>query len=143
MEASSWTQCLMLSSCARFEILRKEYLNQAFNFLPDLREKYRKMMAGQRFEETQVVVKTQTQNATTLADKVMATVLYFSQQQVYTITTRKLVDELTGSIEKFVRAELSRFEGHKTLPLVLVITLMMFVPVVAYVTLQATTSMFR
>ncbi len=100
-------------------------------------------MAGQRFEETQVVVKTQTQNATTLADKVMATVLYFSQQQVYTITTRKLVDELTGSIEKFVRAELSRFEGHKTLPLVLVITLMMFVPVVAYVTLQATTSMFR
>ena len=39
--------------------------------------------------------------------------------------------------------ELARFEGHKTIPLALIISLTAFIPVVAYITLQATTSMFR
>ncbi len=36
-----------------------------------------------------------------------------------------------------------RFDSHKTLPLALVISLAFFIPVVAYVTLQATISMFK
>lgn len=39
--------------------------------------------------------------------------------------------------------ELARFENHKTIPLALVISLTCFIPIVAYITLQATTSMFK
>ena len=53
------------------------------------------------------------------------------------------MDGLTIDIEEFVAKELERFESHKTLPLALLISLALFIPVVAYVTLQATTSMFK
>ena len=39
--------------------------------------------------------------------------------------------------------ELARFQGHKTIPMILFVSLTFFVPVVAYITLQATRSMFR
>ena len=37
----------------------------------------------------------------------------------------------------------TRFDDHKTLPLTLLISLAIFIPIVAYVTLQATISMFK
>ena len=40
-------------SFIRYEMLRKEYLNQTFNFMPDLQEMYDKRSRGQNYEEAQ------------------------------------------------------------------------------------------
>lgn len=40
-------------SFIRYEMLRKEYLNQTFNFMPDLQELYDKRSRGQNYEEAQ------------------------------------------------------------------------------------------
>jgi hypothetical protein len=61
----------------------------------------------------------------------------------YTESTRDIVEKVAQNIEAFVAAELQRFEAHRRIPLSLIIALSIFIPMVAYVTLQATTSMFR
>jgi hypothetical protein len=61
----------------------------------------------------------------------------------YTTSTKTIVDKVATDIEMFVAAKLLRFEGHRRIPLSLIIALAIFIPIVAYVTLQATTSMFR
>ena len=40
-------------SFIRYEMLRKEYLNQTFNFMPTLQELYDKRSRGQNYEEAQ------------------------------------------------------------------------------------------
>ncbi|XP_059089436.1 uncharacterized protein LOC131885421 [Tigriopus californicus] len=126
----------------RFEILRKEYLNQTFNFMPELRVEYEKAAKAQLYEFAQsLVIKLETYpNAN---DSLVASVGYFSQLLEYAASTQKILDGLTQGIEKFVAKELARFESHKTVPLALLIILALFIPIVAYVTLQATTSMFK
>lgn len=37
----------------RFEMLRKEYLNQTFNFLPEVQDKYDKLAQNDPFENAQ------------------------------------------------------------------------------------------
>ena len=61
----------------------------------------------------------------------------------YTTSTKVIVDKVASSIESFVVTELKKFEGHRQVPLALMIALVIFIPIVAYVTLQATTSMFK
>ncbi len=68
---------------------------------------------------------------------------YLTQLLEYTSSTKKIVDGLTTTIETFVADELSRLGSHATVPLIIIIILVMFVPVVAFVTLQATTSLFQ
>ena len=41
----------------RFEMLRKEYLNQTFNFMPEIRIVYDNATAGQFYETAQNIVK--------------------------------------------------------------------------------------
>ena len=50
---------------------------------------------------------------------------------------------VSTEIEGFVVIELARFDAQKTLPMALIVALVVFIPLVAYVTLQATTSMFK
>ena len=50
---------------------------------------------------------------------------------------------VSKDIEDFVELEQMRFKGMKQIPLILMIALAIFIPVVAYVTLQATSSMFK
>ena len=40
----------------RFEMLRKEYLNQTFNFMPELRVGYDKAAKNQYYESAQTLV---------------------------------------------------------------------------------------
>ena len=61
----------------------------------------------------------------------------------YTTSTRLLVSRVAGDIESFVAAELLKFEANRRVPFSLIIALTIFIPMVAYVTLQATTSMFK
>ena len=68
---------------------------------------------------------------------------YFGQMLLYTKTVKDIVSLVSRDIEKFVQMELVRFKQMRQIPLFLMISLCIFIPVVAYVTLQATTSMFK
>ena len=72
-----------------------------------------------------------------------ATVDYFSQSLEYTTTVKKIVDDMASDIEVFVQTELERFNGHRTVPLVIIIVLGLMVPIIVYVTFLSTTSMFQ
>ena len=68
---------------------------------------------------------------------------YFGQMLLYTKTVKDIVIMVSKDIEDFVELEQMRFKGMKQIPLILMITLVIFIPFVAYVTLQATSSMFQ
>ena len=74
---------------------------------------------------------------------IAAAVDYFGQMLMYTRTVKSIVNDASKDIERFVQLELERFQGHRTIPLSLMVGLSIFIPIVAYVTLQATTSMFK
>ena len=71
------------------------------------------------------------------------TIDYFGQMMLYTRTVKSIVSHVSDNIEDFVILELSRFERMKQVPLALIFGLAIFIPTVAYVTLQATSSMFK
>ena len=68
---------------------------------------------------------------------------YFGQMMLYTRTVKNIVSTVSKDIEAFVQMEIERFENMKQVPAALIIALGIFIPVVAYVTLQATSSMFK
>ena len=74
---------------------------------------------------------------------IAASVDYFGQMLLYTKTVKGIVSTVSKDIEAFVVLEQIRFQGLKQIPLILMIGLAIFIPVVAYVTLQATSSMFK
>ena len=71
------------------------------------------------------------------------TIDYFGQMLMYTKTVKNIVNVVSKDIEDFVQIELERFDQMKQVPLALIIGLAVFIPTVAYVTLQATSSMFK
>ena len=75
--------------------------------------------------------------------RVAQTVDYFSQLLRYTRAVKSISDQVAIDIEEFVADELLRYEEYRTVPLILIISLSLFVPVVAYITLEATSSMFK
>ena len=62
---------------------------------------------------------------------------------MYTRTVKAIVTVVSKDIEDFVQLELERFEKMKQIPMALMVGLAIFIPTVAYVTLQATSSMFK
>ena len=176
-------------SFVRYETLRKEYLNQTFNFMPELQTLYDENSKGQNYEEAQRQItekedysqlgnvlesimfqamlnilvlfpysfmsfylisgfdKSNTE-ATWFDDNgnllpIAAAVDYFGQMLLYTKTVKDIVVIVSKDIEDFVELEQNRFKAMKQIPMILMIALAIFIPVVAYVTLQATSSMFR
>ncbi len=91
----------------RFEMLRKEYLNQTFNFMPTMREHYDKAAKNQYYEYAQDIVKN-LEEYTRFNDSVKATVDYFAQLLEYMTSTKRITDKLTTDIEHFVDTELKR-----------------------------------
>jgi hypothetical protein len=143
----------------RFEMLRKEYLNQTFNFMPELQQAYDKHSKDQNYEESQRQITAREDYAQLGFDKsntdaswfdskgnllpIPMAVDYFGQMLMYTRTVKNIVSSVSKDIEAFVQLELERFQAMRQLPLALSIGLSIFIPIVAYVTLQATTSMFK
>jgi len=88
-------------------MLRKEYLNQTFNFLPTLRMDYDSAAKNQYYEYAQTIV-LNLETYSRFNDSLEASVDYFSQLQEYTSSTKGIVDGLTKEIEEFVAKELAR-----------------------------------
>ena len=78
-------------------MLRKEYLNQTFNFMPELRAGYDKAAKNQFYEEAQELV-THLGEYKESADTIVASVRYFSQLEEYTKSSKNIVDGLTKVI---------------------------------------------
>ena len=74
---------------------------------------------------------------------IAAAVDYFGQMLLYTKTVKGIVTMVSKDIEDFVLLEQQRFNAMKQIPMILMIGLAIFIPIVAYVTLQATSSMFK
>ena len=74
---------------------------------------------------------------------IAAAVDYFGQMLLYTKTVKAIVTKVSKDIEGFVLLEQERFNAMKQIPMILMISLAIFIPIVAYVTLQATSSMFK
>lgn len=131
----------------RFEMLRREYLNQTFNFMPLVQEEYDKVTSTMFFDKAQILITNKMDynrpglNAT--AGRVAKTIDYFSQSLEYTTTVKNIVDDMAEDIEVFVQTELERFNGHRTIPLAIIIVLGLMVPIIVYVTYLSTTSMFQ
>ena len=68
---------------------------------------------------------------------------YFSQALEYSTVVKGIVDSMASDIEVFVQRELERFNGHRSIPLGIIIILGLMVPVIIYVTYLSTTSMFK
>ena len=77
------------------------------------------------------------------SSSVATTVDYFSQGLEYTTEVKKIVDSMAEDIEVFVQDELERFNGHRTVPLSIIIVLGLMVPIIVYITYLSTTSMFQ
>ena len=75
-------------------MLRKEYLNQTFNFMPELRLGYAKAAKNQYYEQAQNLV-TYLDDYQEFNDTVLAAVRYFSQLEEYIRSSKDLVDGLT------------------------------------------------
>ncbi len=109
-------------------MLRKEYLNQTFNFMPALRVAYDKVgplkkpinvscnwpqinpnqaAKNQYYEYAQDIVKN-LEEYNRFNDSVKATVDYFAQLLEYMTSTKGITDGLTVEIEKFVESERAR-----------------------------------
>lgn len=132
----------------RYEMLRKEYLNQTFNFMPGVQAEYDKTTSGLFYEAAQDLItnkdsyKREGLNRTGEDSSLAATVDYFSQSLEHSTLVKKIVDDMARDIEVFVQKELERFNGHRTVPLVIIVILGIMVPVIIYVTYLSTTSMF-
>ena len=74
---------------------------------------------------------------------IAAAVDYFGHMLLYTKTVKDIVVMVSKDIEDFVQLEQIRFKGMRQIPMILMIALVIFIPLVAYVTLQATSSMFK
>ena len=68
---------------------------------------------------------------------------YFGQMLMYTKTVKNIVTGVAEDIEHFVQIELERYQAMRQFPFMLILSLSVFIPIVAYVTLQATSSMFK
>ena len=61
----------------------------------------------------------------------------------YTQAVKKIVDEMAIDIEEFVNENVAINQKRQLAPLALIISLLLFVPVIIYVTLNANFSIFR
>nr|XP_040564426.1 LOW QUALITY PROTEIN: atrial natriuretic peptide receptor 2-like [Lepeophtheirus salmonis] len=127
-------------SLIKNEMLRNEYLNQTFNFIPSLRKEYENNIRSKTLEDIYHGILEK--NASEIGD-ISYIVNYFSHQIKYQRNTRLIIEKLAKSIGKFVEKEFQKYNSRKIIPLVLIILLSIFIPIVVYITLQASASMFR
>ena len=154
----------------RYEMLRKEYLNQTFNFVVGLQQEYDQLTGDLFYEHAQVLITEKEKyerlglsaylffqwflelflkfcfikitDRTGEESSLAATVDYFSQSLEHSTLVKGLVDDMARDIEVFVQSELDRFNGHRTIPLSIIIVLGIMIPIIVYVTYLSTTSMF-
>ena len=123
-----------------FDILRREYLNQTFNFLPYIQLSYEDYTAKERtFDSDQDRIKA----GKDFVRGVRRTVDYFFRFLKYSEKLREMIEGIADDITVFVTSEIERLETENILPLLFIVILILFVPICIIFTLNITSSMMR
>ena len=124
-----------------FDILRREYLNQTFSFLPYIQRTYEEYASRSErtFDLDQDRLKTEAdfeRNIETTADYVFRFLKYSEK-------LREMIEGIADDITVFVTSEIDRLETENILPLLFIVILILFVPICIIFTLNITSSMMR
>ena len=123
----------------KFNSLRKEYLNQTFNFVPQLQVKYEDLIQRNTFESIQDTIASQSD----IERELTRSVGYLVQFLRYSDSLRKIVQNIASRISVLVQGDIQKTSSANIAPLTMIIVLFIFVPVCITFTLHITTSMNR
>ena len=68
---------------------------------------------------------------------------YFSNMVKYTQALTNIVEKIAANISKLVVETVDNYEDEHLLPVALIIFISSFVPIILYITLKATLSMYK
>ena len=123
-----------------FDILRREYLEQTFNFLPHIKKDYEEYTKTERtFDLDQDAIKVGVE----FERGVLVTADYFFRFLKYTTKMRQLIEGIANDINVFVNSEIDRLTAENIFPLLFIVILILFVPICMIFTLNITSSMMR
>ena len=123
-----------------FDILRREYLEQTFNFLPHIKKDYEEYNKTERtFDLDQDAIKVGVE----FERGVLVTADYFFRFLKYTTKMRQLIEGIANDINVFVNSEIDRLTAENIFPLLFIVILILFVPICMIFTLNITSSMMR
>ena len=121
------------------EALRREYLNQTFNFLPYLKNNYTAIEDDVSFDIIQARIRGQ-YNA---SDEVEFLITYAVDFLEYQDNVRQLSEDIAESIGVFVQKSKRNLQKANIIPLIFLVILASFIPVCVLMTMNITTSMTR
>ena len=121
------------------DVLRREYLNQTFNFIPGLQEQYEKIIGQNTFEKTQNLIAEQA----SIDRELKVTVAYVIQFLRYANGVREIIIGIASKITTLVQSDMASLAQANILPLCLIILLATFTPICIIFTLNITSSMTR
>ena len=101
------------------ESLRREYLNQTFNFLPYLRQNYTQIEDDVSFDITQAKVRIQTN----YSDDIGFLIKYAVDFLEYQNNIRDLSEDIAESIAYFVESSKNNLQKSNIVPLIFLVVL--------------------
>ena len=121
------------------DVLRREYLNQTFNFIPSLATQYKDLLAKNSFDTTQAKIIGYEEIDRTLENSVA----YFIELLKYSKALKVMITGIGEQITDFVQRDIDRLTQANIMPLFFIIFLIAFIPVCVIFTLNITGSMMR
>merc|ERR1711892_181889 len=122
-----------------YDVLRREYLNQTFNFIPGLQEEYEGFTRSNTFENTQNLIAEQG----SIERELEVTIAYVIQFLKYANGVREVIIGIASKITLYVKRDMANLKRANILPLCFIIVLVTFIPICVIFTLNITSSMTR
>ena len=134
-----------------YDVLRKEYLNQTFNFIPGLEDDYDDALLGNIFAQFQTIIAendwelindaTRDMDATDKDLRIL--VKYFIHFLRYANSLRNTIINVAETIKIFVQNDMKSLRRQNILPLVFLVVLLIFIPICIMFTLNITSGMLK
>ena len=121
------------------DVLRREYLNQTFNFVPSLAQQYADLLEKNNFDTMQAKIVAYEKIDRTLRNSVA----YFVELLKYSKALKVMITGIGEQITEFVDKDIDRLTQANIMPLFFIIFLIAFIPVCVIFTLNITSSMMR
>ena len=122
-----------------FDIQRKEYLNQTFNFLPGYLPKYHNLTKFNWFEDVQELVTNQDE----VEKSVKYSVDYMIHLLRYASGLREMIQDIADETLQLISDDIKAIDFENSVPLIVTILTLIFIPICVIFTLNITNSMMR
>ena len=123
----------------KFDVLRREYLNQTLNFIPRLRNEYDALNDRNSFASSQNKII----NRVVIDNDIRVMVQYFIRFLKYAKDLRELIKGVADTVKLFVKNDISRLKQENITPLLFMIILLCFIPICVIFTLNITSNRMR